>query len=88
MSTEYVIFYSEASLVCIVILSILLLHDILHSTKQEKQIWFNRSIISFYSVFYIRHILGRGAWRRASQSPLAGRVAEPVELYPYERYGI
>ncbi len=51
MSTEYVIFYSEASLVCIVILSILLLHDILHSTKQEKQIWFIRSIISFILYF-------------------------------------
>lgn len=50
MDTEYVIFYSEASIVCIIILSMLLIHDILHTTKQEKQIWFNRSIISF--IFY------------------------------------
>lgn len=52
MSTDYVIFYSEASFVCIVILSILLVHDILHSTRQEKQIWFNRSIISFMLYFF------------------------------------
>ena len=51
MSTDYVIFYVEASLVCIIILSMLLIHDILHSTKQEKQIWFNRSIISFILYF-------------------------------------
>lgn len=51
MSTEYVVFYWEASIVCTVILSILLFHDVLHSTKQEKQIWFNRSIISFIAYF-------------------------------------
>ena len=51
MSTDYVIFYVEASLVCIIILSMLLIHDILHSTKQEKQIWFNRAIISFILYF-------------------------------------
>ena len=51
MSTEYVIFYSEASLVCIAILSMLLIHDVCHSTKQEKQIWFNRTIISFILYF-------------------------------------
>ena len=51
MSTEYVVFYTEASIVCTVILCMLLIHDVLHSTKQEKQIWFNRSIISFIAYF-------------------------------------
>ena len=51
MGKEYVVFYLEASLVCIVILSILLIHDTLHTTKQEKQIWFNRAIISFILYF-------------------------------------
>lgn len=51
MGSEYVAFYAEASLVCIVILSILPIHNLLHSTKQEKQIWFNRSIIAFILYF-------------------------------------
>ena len=51
MSTEYVVFYAEANIVCIVILAMLLVHDIFHSTKQEKQIWFRRSIISFILYF-------------------------------------
>ena len=51
MNTDYVIFYAEGSLVCIFILSMLLIHDVLHSTKQEKQIRFNRSIISFILYF-------------------------------------
>lgn len=51
MNTDYVIFYAEGSLVCIFILAMLLIHDVLHSTKQEKQIRFNRSIISFILYF-------------------------------------
>ncbi len=51
MNTDYAVFYAEASIFCIGILSILLIHDIFHSTKQEKQIWFNRSIISFMLYF-------------------------------------
>ena len=39
-------FYSEANIVCIIILLILLITDIFHSTRQEKQMWFNRAIIA------------------------------------------
>ena len=44
--SDYFFFYLEASIVCIAILGILLIHDRRHSTRQEKQIWFVRAIIS------------------------------------------
>ena len=51
MGTDYVVFYTEASLVCILILSMLLTHDWRHSTKQESQICFNRAVVSFILYF-------------------------------------
>lgn len=51
MKTGYVIFYTEASAVCIAILAMLLIHDRIHSTRQEKQIWFNRTIFAFIAYF-------------------------------------
>ena len=51
MTPDYFLFYSEANIVCIVILAILLINDKLHSTKQEKQIWFNRTVVTHILYF-------------------------------------
>ena len=51
MRKDYVIFYTEANLVCVILLGILLIHNRLHSSQQEKQLWFNRTIISFILYF-------------------------------------
>ena len=51
MGTSYVVFYTIASVVCVAILIMLLIHDHFHSTKQEKQIWFNRSLYAFMAYF-------------------------------------
>ena len=51
MQLDYFFFYTEANIVCIVILAILLVNDRMHSTRQEKQIWFNRTIIAHILYF-------------------------------------
>lgn len=51
MSQEYFLFYAVANIVCSVMLAILLISDQLHSTRQEKQIWFNRTIIAHILYF-------------------------------------
>ena len=51
MGFDYFIFYTEASLVCVVILSIILINDRVYNTKQEKQIWFSRETIAFIVYF-------------------------------------
>ena len=43
--------YAEANIVSILILAILLFNDKLHSTKQEKQLWFNRTVIAHILYF-------------------------------------
>lgn len=51
MGFDYFVFYTEASLVCVVILSIILINNRMYHTKQEKQIWFSRSIFAFILYF-------------------------------------
>lgn len=51
MGTDYFIFYTEASAICILILSMMLLNDRMYNTHQEKQIWFNRVINAFIMYF-------------------------------------
>ncbi len=51
MGFDYFVFYTEASFVCIVILTMILINDKLHGTVQEKQLWFRRAIISFILYF-------------------------------------
>ncbi len=51
MGFDYFIFYTEASLVCVVILSIILINDRVYNTKQEKQVWFSRETIAFIVYF-------------------------------------
>ncbi len=48
---EYFTYYAESNLVCIVIFSILLLHDYFNVDRQEKQIKFDHSLIAFMLYF-------------------------------------
>ena len=51
MTQEYFVFYCMANAFCIVIFAMLLLHDWVYSTRQEKQIWFDRTVISHILYF-------------------------------------
>ncbi len=51
MDLNYVIYYTEACAICIVILLILYVTDKVRGTQQEKQIWFHRAIIAFVLYF-------------------------------------
>ena len=51
MGKDYVIFYAEASIVCIIILSILLIHARLHGTRNEVQVSFTRAVFFFILYF-------------------------------------
>ncbi|MCR5790428.1 MAG: GGDEF domain-containing protein [Lachnospiraceae bacterium] len=51
MGFDYFVFYTEASVICIVILLMILITDRIYNTKQEKQIWFGRAIIAFILYF-------------------------------------
>jgi len=51
MQLDYFFFYTEANIVCMVILAIMLINDRFHSTLQEKQLWFNRTIIAHILYF-------------------------------------
>ena len=51
MQGDYFFFYTEANVVCILILLILLINDRLHNTRQEKQIRFNWTIIAHIGYF-------------------------------------
>ena len=51
MTLDYFFFYMESNIVCIVVLAILLINNKLHTTQQEKQIWFNRTLIAHILYF-------------------------------------
>ena len=51
MGFDYFVFYTEASLICVIILSTILVADRMYNTKQEKQVWFRRAIVSFMLYF-------------------------------------
>ena len=51
MQLDYFFFYSEANIVCMVILGILLFHNRAYSTRQEKQIWYDRTIVAHVLYF-------------------------------------
>ena len=51
MGFDYFVFYTEASLVCVIILAMILITDRMFHTKQEKQIWFSRAIFAFILYF-------------------------------------
>ncbi|MBO7662861.1 MAG: GGDEF domain-containing protein [Clostridia bacterium] len=77
---DYFFFYLEASIVCILILVILLIHDRRHSTRQEKQIWFVRALIS--DILYFLSDVGWAAI-------IGGRIPQhrfPVVLFNFLNY--
>lgn len=51
MGFDYFVFYTEASVICVIILLMILITDRIYSTKQEKQIWFGRAIAAFILYF-------------------------------------
>ena len=51
MQLDYFFSYTEANLVCIAILGILLFHGRRHGTRQEKQIWYDRTIVAHILYF-------------------------------------
>ena len=50
MGNDYFIGYAEGNIVSILILLIILSNDWLHNTKQEKQIWFYRTISHIFCI--------------------------------------
>ena len=51
MTPDYLFFYAEANIVCIIIFVIILWHDRRYRTRQEKQIWFDRTVIAHILYF-------------------------------------
>ena len=51
MGQDYFFFYTEANIVCIIIFLFLLVHDKLYNTRQEKQIWYDRTVIAHILYF-------------------------------------
>ncbi len=51
MGFDYFVFYTEASIICVLILSMLLISDRSSSTRQEKQLWFTRAVVAFILYF-------------------------------------
>jgi len=49
--TDYLIYYSESNLVCFIIFGILLLHGLLGTDRQEKQLKFNLALVAFMLYF-------------------------------------
>ena len=75
MSPDYFFFYCEANVVCIIIFIILLLHDRKYSSMQEKQIWFNRTVIA-----HILYFLSDIGWAAVIGGALP-RTRFPVVLF-------
>ena len=51
MTREYFVFYTEASVVCILVFAMLLYHDLSNVNRSEQQIYFDHTLISFMLYF-------------------------------------
>ena len=51
MQLDYFFFYAEANIVCTVILGILFFHGRRYGTRQEKQIWYERTLLAHILYF-------------------------------------
>ena len=49
--SEYLIYYTESNIVCLVIFSIILIHDLFNIDRQEKQIKYDHALIAFMCYF-------------------------------------
>ena len=80
MGFDYFVFYTEASIVCTVILLMMLINDRLHSAQQETQVCFNHAIISF-----IMYFISDAFWA-ATLSGQIPRVRILVEFFNLTNY--
>ena len=51
MMSSYFIYYTEASIVCVIIFGIMLVWDLFSIDKQEKQIKYDHALIAFMLYF-------------------------------------
>ncbi|MCR5653710.1 MAG: GGDEF domain-containing protein [Ruminococcus sp.] len=49
--SEYLVFYTEANLVCLIIFALMVAHDLLHADRQEKQVKYDRALLMFMLYF-------------------------------------
>ncbi len=80
MGFDYFVFYTEASLVCVIILTMILITDRMFHTKQEKQIWFSRAISAF-----ILYFISDACWA-AMLSGMFPKVRFFAVLFNYTNY--
>lgn len=80
MGFDYFVFYTEASLVCVIILTMILITDRMFHTKQEKQIWFSRAISAF-----ILYFISDACWA-AMLSGMFTRIRFFAVLFNYTNY--
>lgn len=73
-------FYTEASLVCVIILTMILITDRMFHTKQEKQIWFSRAISAF-----ILYFISDACWA-AMLSEMFPKIRFFAVLFNYTNY--
>lgn len=80
MGFDYFVFYTEASLVCVIILTMILITDRMFHTKQEKQIWFSRAISAF-----ILYFISDACWA-AMLSEMFPKIRFFAVLFNYTNY--
>ncbi len=80
MGFDYFIFYTEASLVCVIILLIILFTDRMNDTKQEKELWFDRATFLF-----ILYFISDACWA-AMLSDVVPKIHVFVVLFNYTNY--
>ena len=73
-------FYTEASLVCVIILTMILITDRMFHTKQEKQIWFSRAVSAF-----ILYFISDACWA-AMLSGMFPKIRFFAVLFNYTNY--
>ena len=82
MTAGYFFFYTEANIVCITIFAVLLFHDWKYNTRQEKQIWFDRTVIA-----HILYFLSDIGWAAVLSGYIA-RTRLTVALFNFLDYSL
>ncbi|MBQ7671251.1 MAG: GGDEF domain-containing protein [Clostridia bacterium] len=49
--SDYIIYYTESNIICLIFFAIILVHDLLSVDKQEKQIKYDHALIAFMGYF-------------------------------------
>ena len=80
MGFDYFVFYTEASLVCVIILTMILITDRMFHTKQEKQISLRRAISAF-----ILYFISDACWA-AMLSGMFPKIRFFAVLFNYTNY--